>query len=414
MLRIRARSVHPVTAPPISDGAVLVDDEGRIAAVGPHAAVPAAGRRCEFPDAVLVPGLVNCHTHLELTDFGGKNPEPGFPAWIRRIRELKDATPPDEFRPSAERGVRDCWTRGVTCMADTGSTGAVAEALHALGGRGIVYQEVFGPDPAKCATSMAELDHALARLSRFASSQLRLGVSPHAPYTVSEPLYRAVADLARRERLPVAVHLAESPEETLLVRDGAGPFADGLRARGIPVIARRCSPVEYLLQLGVLERATGWLCIHCVQVDERDVAILRDSGAGLAHCPLSNRAHGHGTAPLAALRAARVPVGLGTDSVVSVADLDLWAVAEAAGLAGEETLRMLTLEGARALRWEAQIGSLEVGKSADLAVFPPTALSRPLPPPTALSRPLPPPTALLTMIAGRIVHGPEADSPGPH
>src|SRR3989454_6808365 len=281
MLRIRAGSVHPVTAPPISDGAVLVDDAGKIAAVGPHPRVPTppGARALEFPDAALAPGLVNCHTHLELTHLAGRNPEPAFAAWIRRIRELKDATPPEEFRRSAEQGVRDCWTRGVTCVADTGSTGAVVEALARLGGRGIAYHEVFGPDPARCAASIAELEQALGWLSRFASSHLRLGVSPHAPYTVSEPLYRAVADFARREGLPVAVHLAESREEVQLVREGSGPFAEALRARGIAVEPRGLSPVEYLLQLGVL--ASGvCLGIHCVQVDEPDVRILRGGGGG--------------------------------------------------------------------------------------------------------------------------------------
>src|SRR5439155_14757754 len=120
----------------------------------------------------------------------------------------------------------------------------------------------------------------------------------------------------------------------------------------------------------------------------------------ISHCPRSNRAHGHGVTPVAALRAAGVRVGLGTDSVVSVEDLDLWAEAEAAGWQGEEALRMLTLEGARALCWDREIGSLEAGKQADLAVFPATAIYRPLPPRTAL----------LTMIAGRIVPGSEVDS----
>src|SRR5439155_376696 len=118
---------------------------------------PAPGAHVlEFPDAVLVPGLVNTHTHLELTHLAGRNSEPEFARWIRTIRALKDATPPDEFTRSAERGVRDCWAAGVTCVADTGSTGAVMHALHALGGRGICYQEVFGPDPAQARTSLAE------------------------------------------------------------------------------------------------------------------------------------------------------------------------------------------------------------------------------------------------------------------
>jgi cytosine/adenosine deaminase-related metal-dependent hydrolase len=390
VLRIRAGRVHPVTAPPIEDGAVLVDDAGRIAAVGLHAQVrtPPRTETLEFPDGVLVPGLVNCHTHLELTHLAGRNAERDFTTWIRRIRELKEATPPGAFYEAAATGVKDGWARGVTCVAETGSTGAVMQALHDLGGRGIVYQEVFGPDPAKVEGGMRELETAVARLRPLRADRLRLGVSPHAPYTVSAPLYEAVAAFARRERLPIAIHLAESPEETLFVRDGTGPFADALRARGIAVEARNCSPVAYLVQRGVVQ--PGTLCIHCVHVDDADIALLRQAGASIAHCPRSNRAHGHGTAPAAALRAAGVPVGLGTDSVVSVADLDLWAEAGAAGITGDEALRMLTIEGARALGWEREIGSLEVGKAADLAVLTVPPSDRP--------------TVRLTVLAGRVVH----------
>jgi cytosine/adenosine deaminase-related metal-dependent hydrolase len=394
MLRIRAGLVHPVTAPPIEDGAVLVDAAGRIAAVAPHRHVPTPPdiETLEFPDAILVPGLINCHTHLELTHLAGQNAETDFTRWIRRIRELKDATTPAAFYEAAVAGVKDCWARGVTCVAETGSTGAVMQALHDLGGRGIVYQEVFGPDPAKLGVSMQEIETALARLRPLQSARLRLGVSPHAPYSVSAPLYAAVAAFARRERLPIAVHLAESREESEFVRDGTGPFADALRARGIAVTAQHASPVAFLVQRGVVQR--GALCIHCVHVDDADIKLLRNAGASIAHCPRSNRAHGHGTAPLAALRAAGLPVGLGTDSIVSVGELDLWAEAEAAGLSGEDALRALTIEGARALGWDDEIGSLEVGKSADLAVFPSIAPFRLFPPVTAQ----------LTVLSGRIVH----------
>jgi len=395
VLRIRAGSVHPVTAPPIEDGAVLIDDRGTIAAVGPHPLVPAppGARELAFPHASLVPGLVNTHTHLELTHLADKNAEREFARWIRALRTLKDATTPEDFSRAAERGVRDAWAAGVTCVADTGSTGAPLEALARLGGRGIYYQEVFGPDPAKCAASMEELRRAIDRLSPLATSPLSLGVSPHAPYTVSEPLYRAVADLARREGWPVAVHLAESHAESDLVREGRGPFADALRARGIAVTPRGCSPVAFLVQRGVVQRGT--LCIHCVQVDQDDVELLSRAGASIALCPRSNRAHGHGTAPLSAFRRAGLRVGLGTDSVVSVGDSSLWAEAAAAGLDGEDGLRMLTIEGARALGLEREIGSLEVGKQADLAVFTSTILHHP--PPSSSS--------LLTLVAGRVVHG---------
>jgi len=389
--------VHPVTAPPIEDGAVLVDASGRIAAVGPHEKVPAprGAQSLHFPDAELLPGLVNCHTHLELTHLGGgtRHDEPEFPKWIRRIRELKDAMSAEAFYEAAVAGVRDCWARGVTCMAETGSTSAVMRALHDLGGRGIVYQEAFGPDPAAGPVSMFQLKSAVHWLRRLETAQLRLGVSPHAPYTVSPSLYQVVAAYARHQQLPIAVHVAESREETALVCDGEGPFADALRARGIPIVPHHCSPVAYLVQLGVVQ--PGTLCIHCVQVEDADIELLRAAGAAVAHCPRSNRAHRHGAMPFELFRKAGVPVGIGTDSVVSVGDLDLWADAEAAGFSGDAAIRALTLDGARALGWESEIGSLEVGKAADLAVFSSTNLHQP--PPT--SNP-----ALLTVVSGRIVH----------
>jgi 5-methylthioadenosine/S-adenosylhomocysteine deaminase len=395
LLRIRAGRVDPVTAPPFEDGAVLVR-LGRIVALGPNESVPTApdAQSLQYPDGVLTPGLVNCHTHLELTHLGGgaRYESGDFVGWIRRVRELKDATSADAFYAAAEAGVHDCWSRGVTCIAETGSTGAVMRALHDLGGRGIVYQEVFGPDPAQQEASMSELERAVSQLRRLATSQLVCGVSPHAPYTVSEPLYDAVADFARLERVPMAVHVAESKEEMALVHDGDGPFADALRARGIEVVARSCSPVAYLVQRGVIGRGT--LCIHCVQVDEADLELLRATRATVAHCPRSNAAHGHGRIAIAGLRHVGIPVGLGTDSVVSVGDLDLWAEAEAARLPNDEALRALTIDGARALGWQWEIGSLEVGKAGDLAVFSATAFGNVSPSPAAL----------LTVVSGRIVH----------
>ena len=398
-LRVRAGRVHPVTAPSLEDGAVLVDANGRIAAVGPnsHVPAPAGVRALHFPDAELMPGLVNCHTHLELTHLGGgaKHDEPEFLQWIRRIRELKETTSAAAFYEAAVAGIRDCWARGVTCIAETGSTGAVMRALHDLGGRGIVYQEVFGPDPAQCDASMRQLKVAVDQLRRLATSQLRPGVSPHAPYTVSAPLYEAVAQFARLEQLQIAVHVAESKEETAFVRDGNGPFADALRARGIMVQPQHCSPVAYLVQRAVVQRGT--LCVHCVQVDDSDVTLLRKVRASVAHCPRSNAAHRHGRLPLGSFRNAGVPVGLGTDSVVSVGELDLWAEAEAVGLTGDAALRMLTIEGARALGWENEIGSLDVGKAGDLVVQTVRPSGR---------------QAVMTVVAGRIVH--RAGSPEAH
>jgi 5-methylthioadenosine/S-adenosylhomocysteine deaminase len=257
-------------------------------------------------------------------------------------------------------------------VADTGDSGAAVQALAEAGGSGIAYQEVFGPHPDQCEESLRGLQVRVESLSKFAAGRVRLGVSPHAPYTVSGPLYRATAEWAKAMDLPLAVHLAESRSESALLASGVGAFADAWRARGIPMPAPLGrTPVQWLDEHGVLSVRT--LCIHVVQASALDIGRLANAGAAVAHCPRSNRAHGHGEAPLAALLAARVRVGLGTDSVVSVGELDLLAEARAAralaGLDAARALALCTLDAARALGLEAEIGGLRAGKWGDCAVI---------------------------------------------
>jgi cytosine/adenosine deaminase-related metal-dependent hydrolase len=223
-------------AAPIPDAAILVDGAGRIAAIGPERDVPAPEgiKQLDLGPAVLLPGLINTHTHLELTGFEDAAPEAGFPEWIRRIRAIKAARTPEEYLAAARRGIAECWATGVTTIAETGDTGAVFAALVEMGASGIVYQEVFGPHPAQRDESMAGLRTRVGAMRARSTGRVRVGVSPHAPYTVSGPLYRAVAGWAREEGLPIAVHLAESRAETELVTGGAGAFAVAWQTRGIP------------------------------------------------------------------------------------------------------------------------------------------------------------------------------------
>jgi len=339
-------------------------------AVGPDDLVPRPdGVPAEdFGDALLLPGLVNTHTHLELTDLDDEPPEPDFAGWIRRLRAAKAARSSDAFLAAARRGLADCWAAGVTTIADTGDTGTVIQALAEASGSGVAYQEVFGPHPDQRDASLLGLQQQVERLGRYATGRVRIGVSPHAPYTVSGPLYRATADWARGTGLPVAVHLAESAVESTLLGDGTGAFADAWRGRGIPMPSPPGrTPVAWLEEHGVLSART--LCIHVVRVGSRDVARLARAGAAVAHCPLSNRAHGHGEAPLQAFLSAGIRVGLGTDSVASVGTLDLLAEARAArrlaGLDAAGALALCTIEGARALGMEDETGSLAVGKWGD-------------------------------------------------
>jgi 5-methylthioadenosine/S-adenosylhomocysteine deaminase len=368
--RLAARWLIPVEGAPIERGALLMGPDGRLQAVGADSAVPRPRDipAVELEDAVILPGLINTHTHLELTGFEGRLPQREFAVWIRRLRELKTTRTAAEYVEAARRGLQACYATGVTTVADTGDSGAVIQVLAEADGSGVAYQEVFGPDPAQADQSLAGLQERVGGLRRLASGRVRLGVSPHAPYTVSGRLFSAVAAWARSVGLPLAVHIAESPAETQFLRAGAGPFAQAWLARGISLPhSDGRSPVEWLSEHGMLTEQS--LCIHAVQVDPPDIRRLADSGAAVAHCPLSNRAHGHGTAPLAALLDAGIRVGLGTDSVVSVGRLDLLAEAREAGslasLSADQLIELCTLAGARALGIDSETGSLRVGKWAD-------------------------------------------------
>jgi cytosine/adenosine deaminase-related metal-dependent hydrolase len=372
-VRLAAGWLLPIEKPPIADGAVLIGWDGRIVAVGPDAQVPRPEGVLErrYPGAAILPGLVNAHTHLELTDLGGQVEEDDFSAWIRRLRELKEQSTTEQYLAAAKRGVESCWACGVTTIADTGDRAVVIQALAERGGSGIVYQEVFGPHPEQAGASMAQLRRTVSDLRRFESSRVQLGISPHAPYTVSGPLYRLAAEFACAEGLPIAVHLAESLAETQLLGAAAGPFAEAWRRRGIPLPALPGrSPVAWLAEHGVLNERT--LCIHVVQVDSADIALLAAAGVSVAHCPRSNHRHGHGEAPLASLLAAGLRVGVGTDSVVSVGVLDLLAEARAARelakLSWDRALSLVTLEAARALGLDRDVGSLVPGKWGDVAI----------------------------------------------
>jgi cytosine/adenosine deaminase-related metal-dependent hydrolase len=372
--RLAARWVIPVEGRPIERGAVLIGADGRVIAVGPDAVVPrAADCLAEAYDhGLLLPGLINTHTHLELTELSGEPPEPDFAAWIREVRQRKAGRDPEAILAAARTGLAASHAAGVTTVADTGDSGTVIRALAEAGGSGVAYQEVFGPHPEQLRESLAGLQHQIEALGVYAGGRVRIGVSPHAPYTVSGPLYAAVAAWAAAERLPLATHVAESRAESELLAAGAGAFAEAWRGRGIPgPEPLGCTPVEWLDRHGVLSEHT--LCIHLVQAGVDDLDRLARAGAAVAHCPLSNRRHGHGTAPLAAFLERRLRVGLGTDSVLSVGTLDLLAEARAArelaSLTAAHALALCTLEAARALGLDGETGSLRAGKWGDCVVL---------------------------------------------
>lgn len=378
MIRYNARWVLPITDSAIEHGTVAVDG-GRIRYVGEQSEAP-AGEDVDLGDMILMPGLVNAHCHLELTAMRGFLEDIDFRRWILRLTSAKRSVFTTEMLlDSARAGLEEGIAAGITTYADTCDSGVVMDAMREYGVRGTMYQELFGPDPRQCDESIAAFRTKLAELRKKADTLVRVGISPHAPYTVSDELFRASTALALSERLPMAIHIAESEPEWQLVVDGSGTFAEGLRGRGIDVASRASTPIKLLETLGVLEARP--LLIHCVRVDADDIGIVARRASPVAHCPVSNAKLGHGIAPLLEMLAAGIDVGIGSDSMASNNRMDLLDEARAALLmqrarlatheapSASDVLELVTIGGASALGLANEIGSLEVGKAADLAAF---------------------------------------------
>lgn len=358
-----------MSAPDIENGAVVVEGD-TIIFVGPQSSAP-PGDEIELGDVTLSPGLVNAHTHLDLTELRGRFNGLDFFSWIRALTAARAALSPEELLESAGSGIREGLSAGITTYADTAPNDAPFEAMRELGVRGIAYREVFGPDPAQCDESMNGLRRAVTAMRARETALVRVGVSPHAPYSVSDELFAEVAAFARRERLPLATHLAESEDESNLIARGEGAFATFLRGRGIDVGPRGRTPVEMLEKNRVL--GANALLIHCVRCDSRDVVTIEKHWCGVATCPASNSMLGHGSAPVKAFLTARVPLGVGSDSMASNDRMDMQREARLAlGASASEhaVWELATLGGARALRLDHLVGTLEAGKQADLAAFP--------------------------------------------
>jgi len=378
----RADWLLPITAPPIRDGAVAVDGE-RIAAVGPLDQVRAAcagAAEVDFGQAVVMPGFVNAHSHLEYTSFRGMLDDEQFGDWIISMVDIKASLTPDEYLWSARLGALEALSSGVTTIADTTYTGETLHASAEAGLRGVAYLEVFGIDDKRLDETMADLDERLAKAQALATPRLEIGISPHAPYTVSSRLFQTLAAYARERHMKVASHVAESKEELTYIRSGSGKFAHDYREKmgweRMLVQPYGVSPIKYLQQWGVFD--DDFLAVHCVHAGIDDIRILKASNAAVAHCPKSNAKTGCGIAPLPDLLRQGVRVGFGTDSPAASNIMDMFdemrtalflhrgVERDVSVLNATQCIRIATLGGAEALGLADRVGSLEPGKQADL------------------------------------------------
>jgi cytosine/adenosine deaminase-related metal-dependent hydrolase len=365
----------PISSPPLRDGAVVVDYGGTIVDVGPRREIVArhANLPCDSePNSILMPGLVNAHTHLELCAMKGVIADvEHFGDWAYQAITKRKQFTPGQVVEACRQGIRETEACGVVAVGDIANHSATSlPLLRASSLRAVVFNELTGFPSSMADSRFAEFS---TRIGRESDGRIMETLCPHAPYSVSPELFRRIARYCAERRLVTSIHLAESKDEIEFLRTGKGRFRELLlkldrwdESWEVP----QTSPVGYLDRLGFLDQHV--LVVHGVHVDGDDLGILKKRRVSVCTCPRSNaRIDTGGVAPVPAILAAGLNVCIGTDSLASNDDLDLWNEMRFLRklhprLSEATVLQMATLNGARALGFGEEIGSVDKGKKAAL------------------------------------------------
>ncbi len=380
-----ARIMYPGDAPPIEGGALL-DLNGRIAAVGTLAEVKRqhpAITIIDHGDALLLPLLVNAHTHLELTDchqwatkFGEIVNPAEFVDWILQLIRIKRNLSRVDYCNSLANGISASVAAGTGAVGDIISQYFARTAYQGAPLLGTLFLESLGQDP----TVVGKLKNNInAVLADKRAGLLQLGLSPHAPYSISASYLRDIYQKCQQERLGCMTHLAESPAEVEFIEKGRGPLATKLYPKiGWEYLvppAQNCRPVEYLRRNGGL--SAGNILVHGVQLESAEIELLAASNCSLVLCPRSNDRLKVGKAPVAELQKSGLRLALGTDSMASNDSLSVWDEIAFAHkwfkgqLDAPALFRMATLGGAQVLGLQQDLGSLTAGKLSSFQVLKP-------------------------------------------
>lgn len=364
---VRASWVLPMDRPPMQDAWVQVRD-GRIAALGVGPAPgPAVDLRERLGPVALLPGLINAHTHLELSWMAGRvPPASSMERWISAMMAVRRSGPDGgdaAVRAAAQAASVSAVQTGTVAFGDVTNTLAAVSAIQAAGATGVVFHEVLGFNP----LDVRSLVHdAVTRIRASVPDDLSASVVAHAPYSTSPDLFREIARV-HEGPAPLAVHVAESADEMEFLRSATGPMRGLLERLGVWTgrwEAPGPHPVRFLKALGYL--APGTLLVHAVHFGAADLDEAREAGAIIVTCPRSNAWVGGGVPPIARFYGSGVPVAIGTDSLASVESLNLFdELAAMRRLAPEvEAARFLesaTRVGAAALRLNQDLGQLAPG-----------------------------------------------------
>jgi cytosine/adenosine deaminase-related metal-dependent hydrolase len=361
----------PIAQPPIRD-AWLRTERGRIIGFG-HCRPGdfTEPEEIDLGDTAVLPGLVNAHTHLELSWLRGRIPETGdFPGWIRAVLTLSREAPPGdaEIGRAITQAIDEAREFGTAVVGDISNSLATALPLVERDMTARIFHELIG---FRSEDASRIISDAVERLRLLPTTRtLQHTLAPHAPYSVSPALFGAIRQsLAQFPSPRTSVHLGESTAEIEFLQTGTGPWRELLIALGASDpswVAPECGPVDYVDGLGFLDERV--IVVHGVQFDTHDLERVAARGATLVTCPRGNQRTGAGVPPISEFFESGVQVAVGTDSLASVPDLNVFAeLAEMRRLAPEVPARRLlesaTINGARALGFEPDFGTIEAGKS---------------------------------------------------
>lgn len=378
MTVVRAAWICPIARPPIRDGWVAIEND-HIAAIGDAGVTPplSASASRHLGDVAILPGLVNAHTHLELSCLRGRvPPAASFNQWITQLfvtrgGRIERADHPTVVDASCD-GIQEAKEFGTALIGDISNSLGSVVPLRDAGLRGLVFHELLGFNLPH-GRRVEETRGARSAAAMQGGDSVRVTVAPHAPYSVSPELFRAIREEVDRSDVPItSVHVGESEGEVQFLTDGSGPIPAMLRWVGSSRddwTTPGCGPVEYLDQLGVLDSRT--LVVHGVQLKQASLARLADIGCTLVTCPRSNQWVGVGVPPVEDFYASGVRVAVGTDSLASVGDLNLFSELKtmrwlAPSISAGRLLESATLVGATALGFGDEFGSMDIGKRAAL------------------------------------------------
>ena len=372
MTAYRAAWVIPIDRAPIQNGIVSVAG-GRIDAVGDQGSGIFDRGVIDLGNVALLPGLVNAHTHLELSWLRGRvPPAPRFTDWVKTLFAIRgrpdDAMSAEQIAPIYE-AISEARASGTIAVGDISNALAAVGPMRQAALDGVTFHELLGFKD----RDGAVIDSTRDMRSRASAAGERVSLAPHAPYSTSLELFQAIRAAVDNSACPImSVHLGESAEEVEFLQKGSGPWRGMLEMIGawredwqIPA----CDPVAYLDRHGLIDERT--LVIHGVQFGDRALSRLAEIGATLVTCPRSNQWVGVGYPPVQRFYKSGVKVAVGTDSLASVEDLNLFSELKtmrwlAPEVPASKILESATLTGARALGLAAELGSLTPGKRAEI------------------------------------------------